>query len=133
MSPRAKEAKIEVLGEAFDHHHEQYRKDAIERMATEGGAHVYLDLDHMIVSSRPLSPRAVRQATYKDQIEQAREALKDGEAPSDVWGRLYVSGSDVARIARQEGITLPRHWFKQAWEEAHCEHDVCNECRKLVQ
>jgi hypothetical protein len=119
MSPKVKEEIAVAYREPVNFDDAEWRRETIERLSENGGAHVYTDLDHVVISSRPLSPRAVRRAVSKEHLEMAREDLKRGEAPGEVWGSYFISGASIARIAKEEGIKLPRHWFKHAWEAAN--------------
>jgi hypothetical protein len=51
-------------------------------------------------------------AVGENEIEMARNELRVSNDPYEVWECYRVSVADVERIAREEGITLPRDWFR---------------------
>jgi hypothetical protein len=50
-------------------------------------------------------------------LESARDALKSGDSPEDVWNCYAVSAADINRIAEEEKITLSSDWFENARNE----------------
>jgi hypothetical protein len=121
MGKQKKKVQEQVFG-LYDHHDVRDMQEAIEDLAARGGAHVYAvpNLGNtFVVSAVPLAPRSVQRAYLQCELEMAREDLKAGEAPGDVWQTHCVSAVNISRIAKQEGISLPRHWFKHAWEAAN--------------
>ena len=96
-----------------DHHDERYFLDSVYEMAGEGGAHIRRLGDWFVISHKPLSGWQAERAVRRDQREQAREALKDGVAPYEVWGSFYVSAKSVSELLREEGIQADKRWFSK--------------------
>jgi hypothetical protein len=111
-----KDAGQTTVIELMDHHDERYMLEIIQQLAAKGGAHVHFhDVSQSyVISAKPLSVRQVNCVVKHDHEEQAREMLKDGESPEDVWNMLYISGQSIGRLAKQEGIKLPHAWFAKA-------------------
>lgn len=118
------ERKIKVVT-LCDHHDERFFLETMAEFAEAGTAHVRC-LDSMLeglentfaVSNLPLSPRRTLRAFHEREIEFARENLRAGEDPHDVWDMCRVSAADVSRIAKEEGIALPRGWFQTGEKNA---------------
>jgi len=96
-----------------DHHDERYFLYSVYEMAGEGGAHIRRLGDWFVISHKPLSGWQAERAVRRDQREQAREALKDGVAPYEVWGSFYVSAKSVSELLREEGIQADKRWFSK--------------------
>src|SRR5215510_5719797 len=104
----AKQNEIEVFCLQFmDKHDDRY---VMDRAAENPSTHIYTHAGFLVVSDKPLSPRKVKQAVIQDQIEQAREALKDGVSLGEVWQSRYISAANVSRTAKEEAIERPRGW-----------------------
>jgi hypothetical protein len=113
-----------------DHHDTRSMQEEIEMLAschTGGGAHVYAvpaeypeseGYPTFLISAKPLTPKQVIRAYYKQQKELARELLTSGETPGEVWAALPVSARDIGKIAKEERIKLPRNWFAEASKKA---------------
>jgi len=115
-----KQKKTEVIT-VFDRHDEQYLLQTLRDMGANGGAHLHMieDFDDVfVVSSRPMSPRSAQRAFHADQAEMAREALKEGASPEDVWNMYRVSAATIGRICKEEGIKTPYRWFATAWKNS---------------
>jgi hypothetical protein len=90
----------------------------VEKVLTGEDLHVYTWEGFVVISPKPLSIIAWKRAVVQDQLESAREELKSyGPSPTleqvvEVWSSNYVSANNIGRIAKQEGIKLPRHWFR---------------------
>jgi hypothetical protein len=71
-----------------------------------------------VCSPSPLNKREIAKAA-KASMERQKEAmiredLKDGVPPAQVWNDYGFSGRDIARVAKKNGIKLPRNWFADA-------------------
>jgi hypothetical protein len=115
----------------FDHHDERFLLETVQQGAKEG-AHVYFHeaSESYVVSGKPLSARQVERTVIHDQEEQARDMLKSGDTPGDVWSTLYISARSIGRLAKQEGIKLPYRWFSKAQQlrEQRIQEGKCASC-----
>src|SRR5690349_2041157 len=115
----------------FDHHDERFLLDTVQQGARDG-SHVYFHeaTESYVVSGKTLSGRQVEHAVIHDQEEQARDMLKSGDAPGDVWSMLYISARSIGRLAKQEGIKLPYRWFSKAQQlrEQRIQEGKCSSC-----
>jgi hypothetical protein len=110
----------------YDRHDVDFFLKATADVKRETGeAHIY---DHepsglRVVSSKPLGPRAVNAAASAYAKERVRERLRAGEDAGEIWASSsYISGATVGRIAKEEGIKLPRGWFSKALAEVEAEN-----------
>lgn len=100
-------------------------REDIEMLACKSsGAHVYIFPPDtalfdptFVISGRPLTPTQVKRCYHNSEKEIAREELKEGVAPAEVWQRWAVSARDIGKIAKEEKIKLPRNWFAEANKE----------------
>lgn len=104
---------IVMWAEIMDHHDERYFLDTVYEMAAEGEAHVRKFEDWFVISPMHLTDQQVEHAIRLDQLEQAREALKDGEEPYVVWSNFYISAKSVSELLREEGIQADKRWFSE--------------------
>jgi hypothetical protein len=122
------ENPVVIAAEFWDWHDQQYMQEEIQKLAADGGAHVYFHEPSAsyVISHRALSGRQVERAVVEDHKEQARDMLKAGDTLEDIWALLYISGRSISQIAKQEGIKLPYGWFTKLTDQVD---DVCKECR----
>jgi hypothetical protein len=114
-----KTPRIEIFDDEFCSYMDALAfTETVKDMAQRSGAHVYQFLNFTVVADQALSPRQVKHAVCEEEARIAREELKDGVEPGDVWGSHYISAVTVSRIAKEEGITLPPRWFAKAWKAA---------------
>jgi len=119
---------IVMCAEIMDHHDERDFLDTVYAMAAGGEAHIRKFEDWFVMSHEPLTDQQVEHAMRLDQLEQAREALKDGEEPYEVWSRsMLVSPQDISMILREEKIPADELWFskgRKQEEEQHAKEDA---------
>src|SRR5205809_7373561 len=98
----------------MDHHDERDFLDTVYAMAAGGEAHIRKFEDWFVMSHESLTQQQVEHAIRLDQLEQGREALKDGEEPYEVWSRsMLVSPQDISMILREEKIPADELWFSK--------------------
>jgi hypothetical protein len=69
------------------------------------------------VSNLPISYRQAIKVVHDREIEFARNSLQTGHDPYDVLNSYFVSVAEVRRIAKQEGVDIPRGWVRIGQEK----------------
>jgi hypothetical protein len=71
-----------------------------------------------VCSPTPLNTRQVAKAAKiageRQEEEMVVDALKSGDSPATVWNDFGFSAAHIGRIAKKNGIKLPRNWFQDA-------------------